>query len=127
MSEENTCNSSCGQIQIADEVLAIIAATAATEVEGVRTVSQATSESIVEFFGKKNQSKGVKVSFDGEDACVDIEIAMVYGTKINHTALEVQKRIKNAIETMTGIKISAVNVSVSAVVTEIVKAENTEE
>ena len=40
MSEENTCNSSCGQIQIADEVLAIIAATAATEVEGVRTVSQ---------------------------------------------------------------------------------------
>ena len=126
MSEENTCNSSCGQIQIADEVLAIIAATAATEVEGVRTVSQATSESIVEFFGKKNQSKGVKVSFDG-DACVDIEIAMVYGTKINHTALEVQKRIKNAIETMTGIKISAVNVSVSAVVTEIVKAEKTEE
>ena len=60
MSEENTCNSSCGQIQIADEVLAIIAATAATEVEGVRTVSQATSESIVEFFGRKINQKALK-------------------------------------------------------------------
>ena len=126
MSEENKSTNACGQIQIADEVIAIIAATAAAEVDGVRLIAGAAADSIIEFFGKKNQSKGVKVSFDEADVCVELEVAMVYGTNIKQTAFEVQKKVKTAIETMTGLGVSYVNVSVSGIVTEIVKAENSD-
>ncbi|MBS4961208.1 MAG: Asp23/Gls24 family envelope stress response protein [Clostridiales bacterium] len=105
-----------GQIQIADEVLAIIAATAAMEVEGIRASSNAQGNSIVEFFGKKNQSKGVKVQTDETGTSVEIDILVEFGIHIQQAALEVQKRIKSAIETMTGICVSAVNVYISGVV-----------
>lgn len=106
---------SFGQIQIADEVIAIIAGTAALEVEGVLTPTD-TASSFVEFFGKKNQSRGVKVSVDEGEAVVELDIIVEFGVKIHETAAEVQMKVKNAIETMTGLSVVCVNVNVSGVV-----------
>lgn len=109
---------SFGQIQIADEVIAIIAGTAALEAEGVAApVSDATS-TFVEFFGKKSQSKGVKVFVEDGETSIDLDIIIQFGVKIHETAYEVQKKVKNAIETMTGLNVVAVNVNVSGVVME---------
>lgn len=116
MAENSECKSGLGQIQIADEVIAVIASTASMEIEGVHSASLATSNSFVDFFGKRNQSKGVKVSVEDGDACIDIDIAIDFGIKIQDSALEVQKRVKNAIETMTGLNVSEVNVNITGIV-----------
>lgn len=107
-----------GQIQIADEVIAIIAGTAALEVEGVAAAAGDSTNSFVEFFGKKNQSKGVKVFVDNGETNVEIDIAVKFGTKIHETAFEVQKKVKVAIETMTGLSVVNVNVNVSGIIME---------
>lgn len=114
---ENKMN---GQIQIADEVVGVIAVTAALEVEGV--VSGSHGKGFTEFFGKKGHTKCVKVVKDENDAVVDMEIIVKFGTKVQKVATEVQERVKSTVETMTGLNVAVVNVSVSGVVKE-VKAE----
>lgn len=104
-----------GQIQIADEVIAIIAGTAALEVDGVEAASGVTTGSLAEFFGKKNQSKGVKVSVENGEASVELDIAVKFGVKIHLTAADVQKKVKNAIETMTGLNVTVVNVNIAGI------------
>ena len=112
-----------GQIQIADEVVGVIAVTAALEVEGV--VAGSHGKGITEFFGKKGHTKCVKVVKDENDAVVDMEIIVKFGTKVQKVATEVQERVKSTVETMTGLNVAVVNVSVSGVVKE-VKAEEEE-
>lgn len=109
-----------GQIQIADEVVGVIAVTAALEVEGV--VSGIHGKGIGEFFGKKGHTKCVKVVKDENDAVLDMEIIVKFGTKVQKVATEVQEKVKSTVETMTGLNVAVVNVSVSGVVKE-VKAE----
>ena len=99
-----------GQIQIADEVVGVIAVTAALEVEGVVAGSH-HGKGITEFFGKKGHTKCVKVATDENEAVVDMEIIVKFGTKV-----------KSTVETMTGLNVAVVNVSISGVVKE-VKAE----
>lgn len=106
------------QIQIADEVIAIIAGTAALEVEGVENAVGDPTSSLVEFFGRKNQSKGVRVSVEGSETSVSLDLAVKYGYKIQVTAAEVQKKVKNAIETMTGLSVSKVDVNICGIVLE---------
>ncbi len=96
-----------GQIQIADEVIAIIAGAAAAEVDGVIAVAGATVESIAGLFGKKNLAKGIKVFVEDGEASIEVEIAVKYGTKLRAAAEEVQTKVKNAVETMTGKMLSA--------------------
>ena len=117
---ENKMN---GQIQIADEVVGVIAVTAALEVEGV--VAGSHGKGITEFFGKKGHTKCTKVVKDENDAVVDMEIIVKFGTKVQKVATEVQERVKSTVETMTGLNVAVVNVSVSGVVKE-VKAEEEE-
>ncbi|MBO5150122.1 MAG: Asp23/Gls24 family envelope stress response protein [Anaerotignum sp.] len=112
-----------GQIQIADEVVGVIAVTAALEVEGV--VAGSHGKGITEFFGKKGHTKCVRVVKDENDAVVDMEIIVKFGTKVQKVATEVQERVKSTVETMTGLNVAVVNVSVSGVVKE-VKAEEEE-
>ena len=114
---ENKMN---GQIQIADEVVGVIAVTAALEVDGV--VGGSHGKGITEFFGKKGHTKCVKVVKDENDAVVDMEIIVKFGTKVQKVATEVQEKVKSTVETMTGLNVAVVNVSVSGVVKE-VKAE----
>ncbi|MCL2591877.1 MAG: Asp23/Gls24 family envelope stress response protein [Defluviitaleaceae bacterium] len=104
--------SNIGQIQIADEVIATIAGTAALEVDGVASMAGNITD-IAEFLGKKNLSKGVKVNVTGDEASFEISLLIKNGYKIQDVCEEVQKRIKIAIETMTGLKATTINVNVS--------------
>lgn len=107
-----------GQIQISDEVIAIIAGTAAAETEGV-TIATSNVGAVKGFFGKKNnQSKGVKVTVEDTNVLVDIDITVKFGINIKKACEDVQLKIKNAVETMTGLNVIGVNVVVSEVAIE---------
>ena len=113
--EEN--EKSVGQIQIADEVIAIIAGTAASEVEGIVTGTAASDSSFGSLFGKKNNpSKGIKVNVEDGTAVIDVELSVIYGYKITDTARQVQEKVKSAVENMTGLSVMAVNVNVSTII-----------
>ena len=102
MIEEKEAN---GQIQISDEVISIIAGTAAAETEGVSLPSSAPVSSVKGFFGKKNQSKGVKVTVEENTALIEIEVVVKFGINIKNACEEVQQKVKNAVETMTGLTV----------------------
>ena len=104
-----------GQIQISDEVIAIIAGTAAVETEGVSLLSSAAVNTVKGFFGKKNQSRGVKVTVEESNALVEVEITVKFVINIKNACEEVQQKVKNAVETMTGLTVTGVNVIVSEV------------
>ena len=114
MSEDKITN---GQIQIADEVIGVIAVTAALEVDGV-TEGAGSGKGFVDVFGKKSQTKCAKVESDGDEVILDMEIIVNFGTKVQVVAEEVQKRVKNAVETMTGLSVPVVNVAVAGIVKE---------
>lgn len=107
-----------GQIQISDEVIAIIAGTAAAETEGVALNAPAAVSTVKGFFGKKNQSKGVKVTVEESNALIELEVAVKFGINIKNACEEVQQKVKNAVETMTGLTVTGVNVVVSEVTME---------
>lgn len=116
MAEIKTDSNVTGQVQISDEVIAVIAGTASMEVDGVVSTSGNLTSDMMERLGaKKNFSKGVKIDVDGSDVCIDIGIAVKFGVKVQEVATEVQKKVKNAVETMTGLNVLNVNVSVLAV------------
>ncbi|SHJ49032.1 Asp23/Gls24 family envelope stress response protein [Paramaledivibacter caminithermalis] len=108
-------NMQYGQIKISDDVVATIAGLAAGEVEGICSMSGGLAGNITDFFGKKNLSKGVKVDVGEEEAAVDLFVVVDYGVKIPDVAWKVQENVKNAIETMTGLKVIEVNVHVQGV------------
>lgn len=105
-----------GSIKIADEVVAIIAGLAATEVEGVAGMSGGIAGGIAEMLGRKNLSKGVKVEVGEKEAAVDIYVIVEFGVRIPDVALNIQQGVKQAIEGMTGLKVVEVNVHVQGVV-----------
>ena len=101
-----------GQVQIADEVVAVIAGLAATEVEGV--AGNITNE-IVSKLGMKKLSKGVKVTITGTQVDVTLNLVLSYGVSIPKTSQEVQDKVKSAIETMTGLTVSEVNIRIAGI------------
>lgn len=105
-----------GTIRIADEVVAIIAGLAATEVEGVAGMSGGIAGGIAEMLGRKNLSKGVKVEVGEKEAAVDIYVIVEFGVRIPDVALKIQEDVKQAIEGMTGLKVVEINVHVQGVV-----------
>lgn len=115
-------------IQISDDVVAVIAGVAVSEVQGVAGMAGGFAGGISEVFsGKKNLAKGIKVDITGTDAKIDVNIIVEYGSRIPDVAFEIQKRVKKAVENMTGLKVEEVNVHVQGVNTDIIKAENKEE
>lgn len=119
-------NKGYGQIQIADEVISMIATTAALEAEGVaKDTKDAGGNKVVEFFGKKGHTKCVKIAKEENEVVLDMEIIVNFGTKVQKVAEDVQQRVKNAVETMTGMNVAVVNISISGIVKE--KAAKAEE
>lgn len=116
-------------IKIADEVVAIVAGIAASDVPGVAGMSGGFVGGIAEILGKKNLAKGVKVDVGEKDATIDINIIVEYGARIPDVAWEIQNRVKKSVETMTGLKVLEVNIHVQGVNIDKVgnKDENTEE
>lgn len=104
-----------GQVQIADEVIAVIAGLTATEVDGVAKMSGNITNEIVSKLGMKNLSSGVKVEILGEEVEVKLSLVLNYGVSIPKTSREVQEKVKNAIETMTGLTVIDVNIRIAGV------------
>ncbi len=108
-------NGNVGEVQIADEVVAVIAGLAATEVKGVASTSGNVTNELAGKFGKKNLSKGVKVLVTPDDVSVDMALTLEYGYGIPETARQVQEKVKLAIENMTGLQVGEVNIRIAGV------------
>lgn len=108
-------NSNVGEVQIADEVVATIAGLAATEVEGVAAMSGNITNELVSKLGMKNLSKGVKIEVNSDSVAVDLSLTLEYGYSIPNTSKLVQEKVKSAIENMTGLTVSEVNIRISGV------------
>ena len=108
-------NSNVGEVQIADEVVATIAGLAATEVEGVAAMSGNITNELVSKLGMKNLSKGVKIEVNSDSVSVDLALTLEYGYNIPNTSKLVQEKVKSAIESMTGLTVSEVNIRISGI------------
>ena len=108
-------NNEFGAIRIADEVVATVAGLAAAEVEGVASMSGGWSTDLVEKLGRKSYGKGIKVEVIDEQTKIDIFIVVEFGFQIPDVAENVQKEVKMAVETMTGLSVTAVNVHIVGV------------
>ncbi|MDY4921228.1 MAG: Asp23/Gls24 family envelope stress response protein [Phascolarctobacterium sp.] len=113
--EENNDLEEYGDIRIADEVICIVASLAAQEVPGVISMSGGLTDGINRFLGKENASKGVRLKFEGKTVNASVYINIEYGYCIPEIALEVQEKVKEAIEAMTGYEVQFVDVNVEGV------------
>ena len=104
-----------GEVKIADEVVAIIAGLATTEVEGVGSMAGNITNEIVSRLGMKNLSKGIMVEVMDDEVKVDVAINIDYGYSIPEVSAKVQDRIKSTIENMTGLNVAVVNVRIASV------------
>lgn len=105
-----------GDVKVSEEVVAIIAGLAATEVEGVGSMAGNITNEIVSKLGMKNLSKGIMVEvLDEEEIKVDVAINIAYGYAIPDISAKVQEKVKSTIENMTGITVAIVNVRVASV------------
>ena len=123
-------------VKISNDVVAVIAGVAVSEVQGVASMQSGVAGGISEVLsGKKNRTKGIKVEIEENTAKIDVNIIVEYGTRIPDVAFEIQNRVKKAVESMTGLNVEEVNVHVQGVNTKSldnnednnVEAETTEE
>ena len=108
-------DSSMGEVKIADEVVGIIAALAATEVEGVASMAGNITNELISRLGMKNLSKGVKVDVLEGVVTVSLALNMKYNYSIMDVSAKVQEKVKSAVENMTGLEVADVNVKVAGV------------
>ena len=115
-------------IEISNDVIAVIAGVAVSEVQGVASMSGSFAGGITEVLsGKKNLAKGIKVEKTENTAKIDVNIIVEYGSRIPDVAFEIQNRVKKSVEGMTGFKVEEVNVHVQGVNTDIAKTEEINE
>lgn len=121
---EIALSSDNNEIKIADDVVAVIAGVAVSEVPGVAEMAGGFAGGITEVLsGKKNLAKGIKVEVEQKSTKIDVNIIVEYGVRIPDVAFEIQNRVKKAVETMTGLTVLEVNVHVQGVNTEIKEQE----
>ena len=104
-----------GEIKVADEVVAIIAGLAATEVEGVSSMAGNITNEIVSRLGMKNLSKGIQIEIADNEVVVDVALNIAYGYSIPEVSTKVHEKVKSAIETMTGLSVATINVRIASV------------
>ena len=104
-----------GEVKIADEVVAIIAALAATEVEGVASMAGNITNELISRLGMKNLSKGVKVDVLEGVVTVSLTLNLKYNYSVVEVSGKVQEKVKNAIENMTGLEVASVNINVQGI------------
>lgn len=115
-------------VKIANDVIAVIAGVAVSEVSGVYAMSGGFAGGITEVLkGKKNLAKGIKVDATETETKIDVNIIVEYGARIPDVAFEIQNRVKKAVESMTGLKVEKVNVHVQGVNTESLNASSEDE
>jgi uncharacterized alkaline shock family protein YloU len=112
-----------GTIRISDEAIAVIAGLAAMEVDGVAAMAHGTVDGIAEMLGvKPSQGRGVKVEVREEDVAIELNLMVEFGVDIPTVCQRVQERVREAVEEMTGLNVSEVDVAVQGVK---LKAEKT--
>ena len=104
-----------GEVQIADEVVAIIAGLAAMEVEGVASMAGNATRELISKLGMKSLSKGVKVDVLEGVVTVALALNLKYGYSIMDVSAKVQEKVKASIENMTGLTVADVNIRVAGV------------
>ena len=104
-----------GKVQIADDVVAVIAGLAATEVKGVAAMAGNITNEIMAKAGRKNLSKGVKITINKDKVKIGLAIMMEYGYNIPGTCSKVQDRVKSAVENMTGLTVTDIDIRISSV------------
>ena len=104
-----------GTVKIADDVVAMIAGLAASEVEGVSAMVGNITNELMSKVGMTKLTKGVKVEITGREVRVDLAVVLEYGYNIPATSQKVQEKVKTAIENMTGLTVSDVNIRIAGV------------
>ena len=104
-----------GSVKISNDVVAIIAGVAATEISGVTGMSGGITGGITEMLGMKNLSKGVKVEMGEQETAIDLFLIVDYGANITEVGQMVQENVKASVESMTGLNVVQVNVNIQGV------------
>ena len=104
-----------GTVTFANEVLATIAGVAAMGIPGVAGMCGGIKDGIVELLGKKNLTKGIKVAINENTVTVDVQIVVDYGVRVPDVCAEIQENVIKALETMTGLTVYAVNITIQGV------------
>ena len=104
-----------GEVKIASDVVAAIAALAATEIDGVYSMAGNITNELIGKLGMKNLSKGVKILMEGGIVRVDMMVVVNYGYSIPEVSGQVQERVSQQMENMTGLSVSEVNVRIAGV------------
>jgi len=105
-------NTGLGKVEIAPEVIEVIAGIAALEVEGLANMRGNFATGVVERFGKKSHSKGVKVELTDEGILIDLFVVLEFGVSIPEVAQKIQGNIRQTLKNMTSLEISEVNIHV---------------
>jgi len=100
-------------VRVSDEVIAIIAGLAATEVEGISSMAGDITKELISKLGMNNLSKGVKVSVSEEEVSIEISLNLKYGYNIPETSAKVQDKVKIAVENMTNLNVTEINVKIA--------------
>lgn len=112
MTESNVYKS--GTVTVSDEVIGVIGSIAASEIPGVHALSGSFSEEMMERIGKKNFQKGVRVELDGDVAVIELDVIIDQGNVLVEIGEQIQRAVKLAVESMTGIAVSAVHINIQA-------------
>ncbi|WP_246944595.1 Asp23/Gls24 family envelope stress response protein [Bacillus pinisoli] len=113
--EMNHEYASLGKVEIAPEVIEVIASIASAEVEGVASMRGNFASGVVERLGKKNHGKGVKVELTDEGITLDVYVTMNFGVSIPKVAKNIQDNVRQTLATMTALEIDEVNIHVVGV------------
>ena len=126
MAENESCASQVvyehdkfGSVKIADDVIACIAALAATEIEGVDSMAGNVTNELIARLGVKNLSKGVKLDLHEGEVSILLSLNITYGYNIPEISAKVQDRVKNTVENMTGLHVADVAINVAGVNTSV--------
>lgn len=111
----NDASTELGTIQIAPEVLEVIAGLATVEVEGVAGMSGGLADGIAEMLGRKNVTRGVRVAIAGDRAEVELSIIVHYGHRIPDVCEQIGRSVKHAVQSMTGIEVAEVHIQIHGV------------
>jgi len=116
MAENNQINKfENGNVNISNEVIEIITTIAVKEIEGVSGLYGNFSDNIGELFKKNSYKKGVKVQVENEKVIIDLDVIVDFGVQIPEVSFSIQEAVKNAIENMTDLRVTEVNIHVEGI------------
>ena len=104
-----------GSVSISEEVVAVIAAVAAIDVEGVHGLFASPGKELTSMIGRKGLSKGVRLSIDGDVVIIDVQVIADMGVAVNEVGGEIQRAVISAVEAAVGIKVDEVNVHICGI------------